>query len=236
MLHETRSPGSCSSRGLHVWLAVQVASDLIRSMAATAPSPLPSQRPPHLRHGLRSDADRGTACRRCHRERTNRKTRLSPTRAACPCFRDYQRSSPSRTWKPSYEADTRNVAISTDTRLDIQLTRRATVHPLRRVVYEITPAGPSPVEGVHIDAFSCEPIFTACDRGLSLDTATDREGFYSIPGVYAGQNFICAAKEGYRAELTAPSNVPLPMPIPVTAGQPLTVTGHARFDIRLVRR
>jgi len=140
-------------------------------------------------------------------------------------------------WKPSYEADTRNVAISADTRLDIQLTRRATF-TLSGVVYEMTPAGPSPVEGVHIDAFSCEPIFTACDRGLSLDTATDREGFYSIPGVYAGQNFICAAKEGYQAELTGPCNVPHSedAEIPVTAGHPLTVTGHARFDIRLVRR
>ncbi len=140
-------------------------------------------------------------------------------------------------WKPSYEADTRNVAISADTRLDIQLTRRATF-TLSGVVYEMTPAGPSPVEGVHIDAFSCEPIFTACDRGLSLDTATDREGFYSIPGVYAGQNFICAAKEGYQAELTGPCNMPHSedAEIPVTAGHPLTVTGHARFDIRLVRR
>ena len=217
-------------------------SKLRRTSSVRWPPPRPRRyrRNVHPISGMVSEVTPtgGTACRRCHRERTNRKARRSPTRAACPCFRDYQRSSPSRTWKPSYEADTRNVAISADTRLDIQLTRRATVHPLRRVVYEMTPAGPSPVEGVHIDAFSCEPIFTACDRGLSLDTATDREGFYSIPGVYAGQNFICAAKEGYQAELTGPCNVPHSedAEIPVTAGQPLTVTGHARFDIRLVRR
>ena len=198
-------------------------SDLIRSMAATAPSPPVT----YTISGMVSEVTPTgiNACRRCHRERTNRKAgchrrgRLDVL-SGLPAFITVT------SWKPSYEADTRNVAISADTRLDIELTRRATF-TLSGVVYEMTPAGPSPVEGVHIDAFSCEPIFTACDRGLSLDTATDREGFYSIPGVYAGQNFICAAKEGYQAELTGPCNVPHSedAEIPVTAGHPLTVTG-----------
>jgi hypothetical protein len=139
-------------------------------------------------------------------------------------------------WKSRYLSDTRTVAISGDTRLDIQLSRRPTF-TLSGVVSEMTATGLVPVEGVLIDDWSCEfvvpgnrlPVPTDdCYYGLSQSTTTDKNGRYSVSGVYASRNFVCATKEGYQGN----------MPQSECGGysDSVTVDGDTRFDIQLVRR
>jgi hypothetical protein len=139
-------------------------------------------------------------------------------------------------WKPSYVNDTRTMTISGDTRLDIELIRRATF-TLSGIVSEMTETGLAPIEGVQIDDWSCDPVFPGnrqrlpsdgCNYGLSQSTTTDKNGRYSISGVYATQNFVCATKEGYQGN----------MPESECGGYSgsLTVDGDTRFDVQLVRR
>lgn len=139
-------------------------------------------------------------------------------------------------WKPTYVNDTRTVTISGDTRHDIQLVRRPTF-TLSGVVTEETPTGFAPVEGVQIHDWSCDPAFPGnrlpgpsdgCNYGLSHDTITDKDGRYSIQGVYASRNLVCATKEGYR--------VNLPESECDGYSASLTLDGDTQFDIQLVRR
>jgi hypothetical protein len=140
------------------------------------------------------------------------------------------------TWKPAYVNDSRTVTVSGDTRLDIEIVRRVTF-TLSGVVSEMTDVGLTPIEGVRIDDWSCDPVFPGnrqrvpsdgCSYGLSHSTTTDKQGRYSVPAVYATQNFICATKEGYQGS-SNPSECE-------GQAESLTVDGDTRFDIRLVRR
>jgi hypothetical protein len=139
-------------------------------------------------------------------------------------------------WKPSYLNDTRTLTISGDMRHDIQFVRRPTF-TLSGIVLEGTAAGLVPVEGVRIDDWSCDPVFPGnrppvpsdgCNYGLSFSTTTDKSGRYSVPGVYASRNLICASKDGYEGKV----------PDPECGGYSasLTLDGDTRFDIQLVRR
>jgi hypothetical protein len=139
-------------------------------------------------------------------------------------------------WKPSYVNDTRTLTISGDMRHDIQLVRRPTF-TLSGIVSERTDAGLVPVEGVRIDDWSCDPVFPGnrppvpsdgCNYGVSHSTTTDKSGRYSVPGVYASRNLICASKDGYEGKV----------PDPECGGYSasLTLDGDTRFDIQLVRR
>lgn len=140
------------------------------------------------------------------------------------------------TWKPTYVNDSRTVTVSGDTRLDIEIVRRATF-TLSGVVSEMTDSGPIPVEGVEIHDWSCDPVFPGnrqrvpsdgCSYGLSHSTTTDKSGRYTVPRVYATQNFICAVKEGYEGNMRESECD--------GHAESLTVDGNTRFDIQLVRR
>ena len=67
--------------------------------------------------------------------------------------------------------------------------------------------------------------------GIRQTTTTAKNGFYSIPGLYPGQNNgIWAAKDGFED--------PFPAHYPESSegGQAITIDGDSRFDIQLVRR
>jgi hypothetical protein len=139
-------------------------------------------------------------------------------------------------WKPTYLNDTRTVTISGDTRHDIQLIRRATF-TLSGVVSEMTANGLAPIAGVEIHDWSCDPAFPGnrlptpadgCNYGLSHSTTTDTNGRYSVPGVYATRNLVCATKDGYEGNM-ADSDCG-------GYSTSLMLDGDTRFHIQLVRR
>jgi hypothetical protein len=98
--------------------------------------------------------------------------------------------------------------------------------------------GRVPVEGVRVDVSSmpCDEHAAGCvgfgeGFGLFQTATTDRNGIYSIPGVYLGNyNVIWAAKDGFED--------PFPAHDPENAegGRAINIDGDSRFDIQLVRR
>ena len=113
--------------------------------------------------------------------------------------------------KDGYDPDTRNVVISGDTRLDLQITQRLP-YTLSGVVFEMTATGPARVEGVDI---YCD----ACGQFGHTWLTTDGNGFYSFSGVYNGLTPLLVRKEGY-----------------VAGRRDATVSGDTRFDIQIVRQ
>ena len=115
---------------------------------------------------------------------------------------------------------TKALAISGDTRLDISLP----THTLSGVVFERTPTGTAPIEGV---AVYCD----GCGAPLGHTYAyTDAQGFYSLSYTYSGTNPIMVMKAGYGDQ-------------PGQAGGPNQwvwrypmVNGDTKFDIELVKR
>ena len=105
---------------------------------------------------------------------------------------------------------------------------------LSGIVFENTPAGRRPIEGVDVL------------NGEGESATTDADGFYSLgpvwvcpcaaqPGVAAGMTFLWVRKDGY----TDPSATP-PSVFGPAAGSSGTrdvrIDGDTRFDIELVRR
>jgi Carboxypeptidase regulatory-like domain len=133
----------------------------------------------------------------------------------------YEGSSTVTTTKDGYETDTRKVTISGDVQLDIRVVRRVP-HTLSGVVYEETPMGRAPVEGVEIYCDAC-----GSEVGHTW-VYSDRNGFYSLSWSYNGTYPLLVRKEGYA--VVDPSGVQSPN------GTNVTVNGDTRFDIRLVRR
>ena len=139
--------------------------------------------------------------------------------------------------KAGYKVETTSLTISGDVRVDMQLVRTA-IFTLSGVVSEATSAGLVPLEGVRVDADSmpCDKKVVGCvgfgDPIAIFKTATtDKNGFYSIAGLYPGRNnAIWAAKDGFED--------PFPAHYPENSegGQAITIDGDSRFDIQLVRR
>ena len=115
---------------------------------------------------------------------------------------------------------TKALAISGDTRLDISLP----TYTLSGVVFERTPTGTAPIEGV---AVYCD----GCGSPVGHTYAyTDAQGFYSLSYTYSGTNPIMVMKAGYGDQ-------------PGQAGGPNQwvwrypmVNGDTKFDIELVKR
>jgi hypothetical protein len=138
--------------------------------------------------------------------------------------------------KAGYGTETRSLMITGDTRADFQLVRTA-VDSLSGVVSEITSTGRVPLGGVRVDVSSmpCDERGTGC-LGFGFDIAifqsvmTDKNGFYSVSGLYPGKNnSIWAAKAGFEDPYP-------PRPEAPEGGQALSIDGNTSFDILLVRR
>lgn len=128
--------------------------------------------------------------------------------------------------KIGYETDSRTLTISGDTRLDLRVVRRAT-YTLSGVISELTATGRAAVEGVRVEALICHTDAYGCPINSVPTTITDRNGFYSVSGLYEGTNYLWAIKDGYQ-----------PGPVPNCEGSCWTVevNSDTRFDIQLVRR
>jgi len=115
---------------------------------------------------------------------------------------------------------------------------------LSGVVYEVTPVGRVPIEGVRVqsDHFHVFP---------TLDSVTDSHGFFSFrrvwvcpcswaPWVDAGITSIYVKKDGYKGPAGQRDSVfrnPLYPDAPRDDGlRDVTINGDTRFDIELVRR
>jgi hypothetical protein len=115
---------------------------------------------------------------------------------------------------------------------------------LSGVVYEVTPMGRVPIEGVRVqlDYFHVFP---------TPDVMTDSNGFFSFrrvwvcacswaPWVDAGITSIYVDKDGYKAPAGQPASVFSRRPgtdvRPDDRLRDVTITGDTRFDIELVRR
>jgi len=139
--------------------------------------------------------------------------------------------------KAGYKAETTNLTLKADTRVDFQLVRTA-IYTLSGVVAEQTSTGLMPVAGVRVEEYSmpCDQRGTGCvgfggaEIGIVQNTMTDKNGFYSIPGLYLGKyNFIWADKAGFEDPYP-------PRPEAPEGGQDLSIDGNTQFDILLIRR
>ena len=79
---------------------------------------------------------------------------------------------------------------------------------LSGVVFELTPTGVMPIEGVQVEEYERHQV-----------GATDVNGFYRISGVSAGRIGVGFEKEGYQSNRST-----------------VTVNGDTRFDIQAIRR
>jgi hypothetical protein len=116
---------------------------------------------------------------------------------------------------------TKVLTISGDTRLDIELP----TYTLSGVVFERTPTGTEPIEGVEVYCDGCG----APDGHTSA--ITDAHGFYSLAYTYSGTNPLLIRRNGYGD----PPGQPPGTVRGYLSRQPM-VNGDTRFDIELVRR
>jgi hypothetical protein len=102
-------------------------------------------------------------------------------------------------------------------------------YTLSGVVFEMTPTGKMPIQGVDV---YCEP----CGAETHSWSTTDENGFYSFTGVWNAGVFatpISVQKDGY----TDPGGVETTPPNPQGPGwREVMVNGDTRFDVELVRR
>ena len=122
-----------------------------------------------------------------------------------------------------YATETKEIAMSGNTQLDIRLVRMAS-HILSGVVFEITAAGRVPIEGVDVYCDSCG----SPDGHTSVHT--DKNGSYSLAWAMNGVHPLFVTKAGY--EIRDPTGALRDKEGRIVA----TVDGDTRFDIELVRQ
>jgi hypothetical protein len=116
---------------------------------------------------------------------------------------------------------TNTLTISGDTRLDIELP----TYTLSGVVFERTPTGTAPIEGVEVYCDGCGSPY-----GHTF-AYTDEDGFYSFSYTYSGTNPLIIRKSGYGDPAGQ-----APGPVQGSEWRHPMVNGDTRFDIELVRR
>jgi hypothetical protein len=97
------------------------------------------------------------------------------------------------------------------------------------VVFEITPSGRVPIEGVRVYEEPCDALYLRCDGDVAQFATTDTNGFYRF-SVSGGQiHFFWASKNGYRHDEQA---------APTCAGcfRSLAIDADTRLDMELVRQ
>jgi hypothetical protein len=103
---------------------------------------------------------------------------------------------------------------------------------LSGMVFEVTPTGRTPLEGVTVYLLTCG--VSNCPSAVTADFSvqTDRDGLYRIGGVYPGNlNFLWVRDEMY--DLVNPM---APGTCPDGCDRVVMVSGDTRLDIELVRR
>ena len=119
---------------------------------------------------------------------------------------------------PGYVLVTKSVNATSDLQADFRLVRSGSV--LSGMVYETTPDGRVPLDGVVLYCDGCgSPV------GHTFVT-TDADGLYRFGWTLNGKNWIqFHSKDGYRYAGPIEPN-----------GIPVNVNGDTRFDIELVKR
>jgi hypothetical protein len=103
---------------------------------------------------------------------------------------------------------------------------------LAGMVYEMTPAGRTPVDGVSVYHLTCFSVNCPSVTTLSRQVRTDRDGAFRISDVYNGAlNYVWVAKEGYRAADPIP-----PLGSCDGCDRIVDIGGDTRLDIEVVRR
>lgn len=120
---------------------------------------------------------------------------------------------------PGYVTSTKSVTSSSDMQLDLRVVRTPSF-VLSGMVYETTPDGRAPLDGVVLYCDGCgSPV------GHTFVT-TDANGLYRFAWTLNGKNWIQVhSKDGYRYAGPIEPN-----------GIPVQVNGDTRFDIELVKR
>ena len=99
------------------------------------------------------------------------------------------------------------------------------------VVSEMTPAGPTPVEGVSLSVLSCAVPNCPNPSIVVQETTTDKHGAYRLSGLHNGElNFLWVSKEGYVAGGLLPADSC------DGCDRIVTVSGDTQLDIEVVRR
>jgi Carboxypeptidase regulatory-like domain len=125
--------------------------------------------------------------------------------------------------KSGYVTGLQTVTIQGDTQLDFQVNRIASF-TLSGMVFEATPEGQMPIEGVELYCDGCgSPVG-------HTSVFTDADGFYSFAWTFNGPNPLFVTKAGYA--IVDPTGTLKDAYGRVTA----TVKGDTRFDIELIRR
>ena len=143
--------------------------------------------------------------------------------------------------KAGYATAREILEVSGDTRFDVQLGSRIAIYTLSGVVSEMTPAGPTPLEGARVDEYSCEELVPAppffpgkgCLVSIVQTVRTDKQGRYSFSGLYPGrENSIGVSKDGFED----PFGISDGPEGPGSNNQAVTIDGDTRLDVQLVRR
>jgi hypothetical protein len=118
---------------------------------------------------------------------------------------------------------TQPVVIAGDTKLEVRV-KRTGPYTLSGRVFEATPEGPRPIEGVQVYCDSCgSPV------GHTF-AYTDSDGFYSFAWTNAGPNPLFVTKDGY--EIVDPTGT-----LRDAYGRvKVTVDGDTSFDVELASR
>jgi len=209
-------------------LAVSLAVSMSACGSATAPTPLPAPTRPTatlsgLVFGITPTGLKPIDGARVRLEiGSYRQDALTDQNGRYRLTELYEGSSSVTTTRDGYDTDIRKITITGDVVMDIGVELKI-AHTLSGVVFEVTPAGQAPIEGVQVYCDSCGEF------GHTF-AHTDANGFYIFPAVFNGSNPLIVGKDGYRD----PPGLP---PGPLSQGwRQVTVKGDTRFDIELVRR
>lgn len=127
--------------------------------------------------------------------------------------------------KSGYQPIAKTLTIGGDTRLDFTIVELP-YYTLSGVVFERTPMGTAPIEGVEVYCDSCgSPV------GHTF-TYTDASGFYSFSYTNPGFHSLLIRKDGYG---DPPGQPPGSAQGYLTRYPPM-VNGDTKFDIELARR